>query len=64
MSISYKAKRNTGIPVYKQLYSLQKEYYKPIILFSHVSKIFERNMYKKKTKYMEKKVRNFMTSFK
>ena len=51
------------IPVYKNLDTLQKENYRPVSLLPHVSKIFERIIYKQITNYMTDKLAHSITSF-
>ena len=48
-------KRSEVIPLYKKLDPLKKENYRPVSLLPHVSKIFERIIYKQINTYMEDK---------
>ena len=58
-----KLKQSKVIPVYKKLDSLEKENYRPVSLLPHVSKVFERTIYKEINTYMEDKISNYVTGF-
>ena len=58
-----KLKQSKVIPVYKKLDSLEKENYRPVSLLPHVSKVFERTIYKEVNTYMEDKISNYVTGF-
>ena len=47
--------------MHKKLGPLQKENYRPLSLLPHVSKIFERIIYKQKTNYMSDKLAHSIT---
>ena len=51
------------IPLYKKLDPLNKENYRPVSLLSHVSKVFERIIYKQINLYMEGKLSKYLTGF-
>ena len=46
------------ITVYEKLDALQKENYRPLSLLPHISKVFERAIYKKINNFMETKSQN------
>ena len=50
-----KLKQSEVIPVYKKLHHLQKDNYRPVSLLPHVSKVFERIIYKQINSFMENK---------
>ena len=54
-----KLKHSEVIPVYKKLDPSEKENYRPESLLSHVSKVFERIIYKQINAYMEDKISNY-----
>ena len=56
-------KESEVIPVYKKLDPLMKENYRPVSLLPHVSKVFERILYKQIDEYMENKFSNLITGF-
>ena len=58
-----KLKQSKIIPVYKNLDPLEKENYRPVSLLPHVSKVFERIIYKQINTYMEDKISNYVTGF-
>ena len=58
-----KLKQSEVIPVYKKLDPLEKENYRPVSLLPHVSKVFERIIYKQINTYMEDKISNYVTGF-
>ena len=58
-----KLKQSEVIPVYKKLDPLEKENYRPVSLLPHVSKVFERIIYKQINTYMEDKISNYITGF-
>ena len=49
--------------MHKKLDPLQKENYRPLSLLPHVSKIFERIIYKQITNYMSDKLAHSITGF-
>ena len=51
-----KLKQSKVIPVHKNLDPLQKENYRSVSLLSHISKIFERVIYKQTYNFMESKI--------
>ena len=51
------------IPLYKKLDPLKKENYRPVSLLPHVSKVFERIIYKQINTYMEDKLSKYLTGF-
>ena len=51
------------IPVYKKLDPLQKENYRPVSLLPHISKVFERVIYKQINNFMENKISKCVTGF-
>ena len=51
------------IPVYKKLDPLQKENYRPVSPFPHVTKVFERIVHKQITNYMTDKLAHSITGF-
>ena len=58
-----KLKQSQVIPVFKKPDLLEKENYRPASLLPHVSKVFERIIYKQRNTYMEDKISNFVTGF-
>ena len=56
-------KRSEVIALYKKLDSLKKENYTLVSLLPHVSKIFERIIYKQINTYMEDKLSKCLTGF-
>ena len=56
-------KQSEVIPVYKKLGPLQKENYRPVSLLPHISKVFERVIYKQINNFMEKKISKCVTGF-
>ena len=58
-----KLKQSKVIHIYKKLDSLEKENYRPVSLIPHVSKVFERTIYKEINTYMEDKISNYVTRF-
>ena len=55
-----KLKQSQVIPIYRKLDSLGNENYRRVYLLSHVSKVFERIIYKQINTYMEDKISNYM----
>ena len=51
------------IPLYKKLDPLSKENYRPVSLLPHLSKVFERIIYKQINSYMEDKFAKCLTGF-
>ena len=51
------------IPVYRKLDPLKKENYRPVSLLTHVSKVFERNIYQQTNTYMKDKLSKCLTGF-
>ena len=51
------------MPVYKNLDPLQKENYRPVSLLPHISKVFERVIYKQINNFMENKISKCITGF-
>ena len=58
-----KLKQSEVMPVYEKLHPLEKEKYRPVSLLPHVSKFFERIIYKEINAYMEDKISNYVTGF-
>ena len=58
-----KLKQSEVIPVYKKLDPLEKENYRPVSLLPHVSKVFERIIYKQINTCMEVEISNYVTGF-
>ena len=58
-----KLKQLEVIPWYKKLDPLNKENYRPVSLLYHISKVFERIIYKQINSYMEDKLRKCLTGF-
>ena len=56
-------KQSEVIPVYKKLDPLQKENYRPVSLLPHISKVFERVIYKQINNFMENKISKCVTGF-
>ena len=57
-------KHSEVIPLFKKEDPLKKENYRPVSLLPHLSKIFERIIYKKINVYIESKLSKFVTGFK
>ena len=51
------------IPFYKKLDPLNKENYSPVSLLPHLSKVFERIIYKQINSYMEDKLTKCLTGY-
>ena len=51
------------IPLYKKLDSLKKENYRPVSLLPHVSKVFERIIYKQIMSYLTNLFSDYITGF-
>ena len=51
------------IPVYRKFDPLKKENYRPVRLLTHVSKVFERNIYQQTNTYMKDKLSKYLTGF-
>ena len=49
--------------VYKKLDPLQKQNYRPVSLLPHISKVFERIIYKQINNFMENKISKCVTGF-
>ena len=60
---SQKLKQAEVISLYKKLDPLNKENYRPVSLLPHLSKVFERIIYKKINSYMEDKLTKCLTGF-
>ena len=58
-----KPKRSEVIPSYKKLDPLKKENYRPVSLLPHLSKVFEKIIYKEINTYMEDKLSKHLTGF-
>ena len=56
-----KLKQAEVIPLYKKLDSLNKENYRPVSLLPHLSKVFERIIYKQIKSYMGDKLAKYLT---
>ena len=56
-------KQSEVMPVYTKLDPLQKENYKPVSLLPHISKVFERIIYKQINNFMESKISKCVTGF-
>ena len=56
-------KQSEVIPVYKKLDPLQKENHRPVSLLPHISKVFERVIYKQINNFMENKISKCVTGF-
>ena len=56
-------KRSEVIPLYNKLDPLKKENYRPVSHLPHVSKVFERIIYKQINTYMENKLSKCLTGF-
>ena len=72
VSINYSLRKNTFpeklkyskvIPLWKKLDPLKKENHRPVSILLHVSKFFERIIYKQVNTYMEDKLSKYLTSF-
>ena len=59
----HKLKQSKVIPVYNKLDPLEKKNYRPGSLLPHVSKVFERIIYKHINTYTEEKISNYITGF-
>ena len=53
-----KLKQSEVIPVHKKRDPLQKENYRPVNLLPHISRVFERKIYKQINSFMENKTQN------
>ena len=58
-----KLKQAEVIMLYKKLDPLNKENYRPVSLLPHLSKVFERIIYKQINSYMEDKLTKHLTGF-
>ena len=58
-----KFKKTEVIPLYKKEDPLKKENYRPVSLLPHLSKVFERVIYKQINSYMEDKLSKYITGF-
>ena len=58
-----KLKKSEVIPLYKKKDPLKKENYRPVSPLPHVSKVFERVIYKQINSYMEDKRSKYITGF-
>ena len=56
-------KHSEVIPLFKKEDPLKKEKYRPVSLLPHLSKVFERIIYKQINVYMENKLSKFIASF-
>ena len=56
-------KQTKVMSVYKKLDPLEKEKYRPVSLLPHVSKVFEKIIYKQINTYMEDKISDYITGF-
>ena len=56
-------KQSEVITVYKKFDPLQKENYRAVILLPHISKVFERLIYKQVNNFMENKISKCVMSF-
>ena len=56
-------KHSEVISLFKKEYPLKKENYRPVSLLPHLSKVFERIIYKQINEYMENKLSKFITGF-
>ena len=56
-------KHSEVIPLFKKEDPLKKENYRPVSLLPHLSKVFERIIYKQINEYMENKLSKFITGF-
>ena len=56
-------KHSEVIPLFKKEDPLKKENYRPVSLLPHLSKAFERIIYKQINEYMENKLSKFITGF-
>ena len=56
-------KQSEVMPVYKKLDPLQKENYRPVSLLPHISKVFERMIYKQINSFMGNKISKCVTVF-
>ena len=54
-------KHSEVIPLFKKEDPLKKENYRPVSLLLHLSKVFERIIYKQINVYMENKLSKFIT---
>ena len=57
-------KQSEVLPLFKKEDPLKKENYRPVSLLPHLSKIFERIIYKKINVYIESKLSKFVIGFK
>ena len=60
---SDKLKQSEVIPVYTKLEPLEKENYRSVSLLLHISKFFERTIYRQINTYIEDKTSNYVTGF-
>ena len=51
------------LTIFKKKDSLHKENYRPLIILSHMPKVFERLMYKQNSSYMNDKLSPLLTGF-
>ena len=56
-------KQTEVIPLYKKLDPLNKKNYRPVNLLPHLSKVFERIIYRQINSYMEDKLAKYLTGF-
>ena len=66
VTINYSLRENIFpevIPLYKKLDPLKKDNYRPVSLLPHVSKVFERIIYRQMNTYMEDKLSKYLTGF-
>ena len=56
-------KQSKVIPVYKKLDPLQRDNSRPVTLLPHISKVFERVIYKQINSFMENKISNCVMGF-
>ena len=59
-----KLKQAQVILLYKKLDPLNKKNYRPVSLLPHLSKVYERIMYKQINSYMKDKITKYLTGFK
>ena len=59
----HKFKKSEVIPLSKKEDPLKKENYRPVSLLPHVSKVFERVIYKQINSYKEDKLFKYITGF-
>ena len=58
-----KLKQPEVITLYKKLDPLNKENYRPVSLLPHLSKVFDRKIYKQRSSYMEDKLTKCLKGF-